>query len=67
MKFWEEVALLTMPTYQSHPGEDGVHMAAQEFCQMWESKMSKLKGGYTLSARLLFSDLAEGHTYPCPG
>ena len=50
----EEVALPTRPTYQSHQEEIWLHAAAQEFWKMWRPKISKLKGGYTSSAGLVF-------------
>ena len=49
----EEVALQTRPMLQSHPDEIRLHTATHEFRKMWEPKISKLKGGYTSSARLI--------------
>ena len=50
----EEVALPARPTFQSHPEEFGLHMATQEFRKMQEPKISKMKGGYTSTAGLVF-------------
>ena len=50
----EEVVLSSRPTEQSHPDEISLHVAACEFRKMWETKISKLKGGYSLSAGLIF-------------
>ena len=51
---WEEVALPPKPPFQGHAEEIGLHAAAQEFQKMQEPKMTSLKGGYTLSAGLVF-------------
>ena len=48
--FLEEVALPTKPTFQSHSEETGFHTAAKSF----KDAISKLKGGYTSSTRLVF-------------
>ena len=53
-KLQEEVALPAKPTFQSHPEEIGLYMATCEFQKMCEPKISKLKGGYTSSAGLVF-------------
>ena len=50
----EEVAVPAKPTCQSHPEEIGLHGAACEFRKIQEPKISKLKGSYTSSARLVF-------------
>ena len=50
----EEVALPPRPMLQSHPDEIGLHMAIHKFRKMWELKISKLKGGYTSLAGLVF-------------
>ena len=39
-----------MPISESHLEERGLHAAAREFRTMWETKISKLKGGYSSSA-----------------
>ena len=52
--FWEQVALPPKPTFQGHSEEIGLQPATQEFHKMWEPKISKLKGGYISSARLVF-------------
>ena len=46
----EEVALPPRPNLQSHPDE----IVTCEFRKIRELKISKLKGGYTSSARLVF-------------
>ena len=38
----------------NHPEDVRLHVAAHEFLKMWEPKISKLKGGYSSSARLIF-------------
>ena len=50
----EKVALPSRPISENHPEENGLHTAAREFRKMQESKISKLKGGYTSSAGLVF-------------
>ena len=50
----EEVAVPLKPMVQSHPEETGLHAAAHKFQKMWEWKISKLKGGDTSSAGLIF-------------
>ena len=50
----EEVALPPRPIIQNHPEEIGLHVAACVFRKMWELKISKLKGGYSSSAALVF-------------
>ena len=50
----QEVALPTRPAYQSHPEEIWLNASTHEFRKMQEPKISKLKGGYTLSAGLVF-------------
>ena len=36
-----------------------LHVAAHEFSKMWEPKFSKLKGGYSSSASLIFQSLLK--------
>ena len=48
------MALLPRPIIQSHPEEIGLHAAAHIFRKMQEPKISKLKGGYSSSAGLVF-------------
>ena len=50
----EEVPLPPRPIIQNHPEEIGLHMAACKFRKMQELKISKLKGGYSSSAGLVF-------------
>ena len=50
----EEVALPPRPVLESYPDKIELHAAAPEFKKMWEPKISKLKGGYTSSAGLVF-------------
>ena len=50
----EEVAKPTKPTYQNHPEKIVLHVAMCELRNMCEPKISKLKGGYSWSARLVF-------------
>ena len=54
-RYQEEVVLPSRPTESNHPEEVGFHVAAHEFRKMWEPKISKLKGGYSSSAGLIFS------------
>ena len=53
-KSQEEVVLPSRPIERNHPEDIGLHVAAQEFRKMWEPKISKLKGRYSSSARLIF-------------
>ena len=53
-RFQEEVVFPSRPTEQSHPKEIGLHAATHKFRKMWEPKISKLKGGYSSSAGLIF-------------
>ena len=48
------MVLPSRPIERNHPEEVGFHVAAHEFRKMWEPKISKLKGGYSSSARLIF-------------
>ena len=50
----EEVALPSKPIIQSHPEEIGLHVAVHKFRKMQEPNISKLKGGYSSSAGLVF-------------
>ena len=51
----EEVVLPSRPTEQNYPEEVSFHVAACKFRKIWEPKISKLKGGYSSSAGLIFS------------
>ena len=53
-KYQEEVAIPARPTKHHHPEEVGFHVAAHKIRKMWEPKISKLKGGYSSSAGLIF-------------
>ena len=53
-KYQEEVVLPSRPTKNDHPKEIGFYVAAYKFRKMQESKISKLKGGYSSSAGLIF-------------
>ena len=53
-RYQEEVVLPSKPTEMSHPEEIGFHVAAHEFRKMQEPNISKLKGGYSTSAGLIF-------------
>ena len=58
------MALPPRPMLQSHSDEIGLHTAIQEFRKMRELKVSKLKGGYTSSAGLVFqSCLKDIHVH----
>ena len=48
------MAVPTKPTYEVHPEEIRLHVAACEFRKMQEPKIGKLKGCYTSSAGLVF-------------
>ena len=53
-KNWEEMGLMPGPIEQHHPEEVGFQVAAQLFGKMQEPKITKLKGRYSSSARLIF-------------
>ena len=53
-KYQQEVVLPSRPIERNYPGDIGLHAAAQEFQKMREPKISKLKGGYSSSARFIF-------------
>ena len=53
-RYQEEVVLPSRPTEMKHPEDIGFYAAAHEFRKMWEPKISKLKGGYSSSAGLIF-------------
>ena len=53
-KYQEEVVSPSRPVERSHPEDVGLHAAACKFPKMWEPKISKLKGGYSSSAGLIF-------------
>ena len=53
-RYQEEVVFPSRPTNQNNPEEISFHAAAHKFKKMWEPKMSKLKGGYSSSAGLIF-------------
>ena len=53
-KYQEKVVLPSRPTKPHHPEEIGFQAAALKFRKMWEPKISKLKGGYSSSAGLIF-------------
>ena len=48
------MVLQSRPVERNHPEDVGLHVAAHKFQKMWEPKISKLKGGYSSSARLVF-------------
>ena len=48
------MALPPRPISSSHTDEIGLHSAAHKFRKMQEPKISKLKGGYSSSAGLIF-------------
>ena len=50
----EEVVLTSRPTKENHPEEISFHVASCKFKKMQEPKISKLKGGYSSSAGLIF-------------
>ena len=50
----EEMVLPSRPTEMKHLEDLGFHVAAREFRKMQEPKISKLKGGYSSSAGLIF-------------
>ena len=53
-RYQEEMVLPSRPTEQNHPEEVSFHAAAHKFRKMQEPKISKLKGGYSSSAGLIF-------------
>ena len=53
-RYQEEVILPSRPTEMNHPEEIEFQAAAHKFRKMCEPKISKLKGGYSLSAGLSF-------------
>ena len=48
-----------MPIERNHPEDIGLHVAAHEFRKMQEPNISKLKGGYSSSTRLIFQSLLK--------
>ena len=48
------MVLPSRPVKRNHPEDVGLHVAAHKFQKMWEPKISKLKGGYSSSAGLIF-------------
>ena len=52
--FQGKAVLPSRPVSQTHPEEMGLYAPAQEFQNMQEPKIRKLKGGYTSSAGLIF-------------
>ena len=53
-RYQEDVVLPSRPTESNHPEEVGFHAAACKFRKMQDPKISKLKGGYSSSAGLIF-------------
>ena len=53
-KYQEEVVLLSKSIERNHPEDIWLHVAANEFGKVQEPKISKLKGGYSSSAWLIF-------------